>query len=371
VLRAQGVRGRVVEEDTGQPVAGAFVVLVDSTGAPLVRALTGPEGLWRLRAPGPGLWRLRVDRIGYETVESDPIRVEAGEVAEWRPAVPAHPIRLPEVGVRDRRRCDMLPDEGLELQRAWDEARKALAATAWTGARPYYRFDAVLFTRMLDREGELIGEPRYEEVRYFGRHPFRAAGARDLVLGGFVRGGPNDPMRWFYGPDAEVLLSTEFLSRHCFRMVAGDEETADLVGLAFRPVEEARLPDISGVLWLDPVTSELRDLEYAYENLEMDVPSDALGGEVRFARLPSGAWIVRRWSIRTPIFGWREIRRPGASRGAARRVLEAIQEGGGHVTAVWRTARLASAVSPDTLPVRAPSDSLIVRFPLDEGAGPP
>jgi hypothetical protein len=136
-------------------------------------------------------------------------------------------------------------------------------------------------------------------------------------------------------------------------------------------VEEARLPDISGVLWLDPVTSELRDLEYAYENLEMDVPSDALGGEVRFARLPSGAWIVRRWSIRTPIFGWREIRRPGASRGAARRVLEAIQEGGGHVTAVWRTARLASAVSPDTLPVRAPSDSLIVRFPLDEGAGPP
>jgi hypothetical protein len=47
-----------------------------------------------------------------------------------------------------------------------------------------------------------------------------------------------------------------------------------------------------------------------------------------------------------------------------RRVLTGIDEGGGQVTAVFLTSRLAGSASTDTLPVRPPADSLIVRFPL-------
>jgi hypothetical protein len=41
-----------------------------------------------------------------------------------------------------------------------------------------------------------------------------------------------------------------------------------------------------------------------------------------------------------------------------------MNEGGGQVTAVYLTSRLAGASSTDTLPVRPPPDSLIVRYPL-------
>ena len=45
-------------------------------------------------------------------------------------------------------------------------------------------------------------------------------------------------------------------------------------------------------------------------------------------------------------------------------VLTGIDEGGGQVTAVYLTSRLAGSASTDTLPVRPPPDSLIARYPL-------
>jgi hypothetical protein len=88
---------------------------------------------------------------------------------------------------------------------------------------------------------------------------------------------------------------------------------------------------------------------------------------VEFARLPSGAWIVRSWSIRGPVIGTRARRGLiGGRRLAPERRLVAIDEGGGHVVAVYRTSRLVQLPSTDTLPVRPPPDSLIARFPLPE-----
>ena len=64
--------------------------------------------------------------------------------------------------------------------------QKALAAVVWTGQQPYYRFDAVHFQRSLDPDGTPRTAVDYEEVRYFGRHPFRSVPTQDLLLGGFV-----------------------------------------------------------------------------------------------------------------------------------------------------------------------------------------
>ncbi len=351
-----------MEEGTERPIAGAFVILQDSLGQSVASTLTGGAGAWLLRAPAPGAYRLRTDRIGYASVTSDRLQLTPGATVSRRLSVPVAPIALAELAIdAESGPCEVLEQDGLAVYRVWEEARKALAAIVWTGQQPYFRFDAVHYRRTLDPHGVPTGEPEYEEVRYFGRHPFRSIPARDLVLGGFVQQFAGEVQ--YYGPDADVLLSGDFLRRHCFQLAEADDSA--LVRLDFEPVEGPRVIDIQGTMWLDAATSELRRLDFEYENLDLDVDTRQLGGTVEFARLPSGAWIVRDWAIRVPIIEQGPARRTaGGRRLAPKRILTGIDEGGGQVTAVYLTSRLAGAASTDTLPVRPPPDSLIVRFPL-------
>jgi hypothetical protein len=358
-LRAQTVEG-VVEDSSGAPIVGAFVVLENESGEVVARSLTRASGGYRLSAPAPGTYRLRTDRIGYATAVSTELRLEAGRTLEYRFTTRPVPVRLREITVEQRAQCEVLPDEGIEMQRVWDEARKALTATAWTGQQPYFRFDAVMHTHALDARGRSLSEATLEEVRFYGRHPFRSIPARDLVFGGFVQ--EPDGRVAYYAPDAEVLLSDTFVRRHCFRLVRGRNERAGFLGLEFEALPQSRLPDIEGVMWIDPANSELRWLDYSYVNLDQPVSTDRLGGEVEFASLPTGAWIIRRWLIRVPVIKW--VEGPGERPGRYR--LTGINEGGGQVLAVWLTARIAGLLPTDTLHVTPPPDSLLVRFELEE-----
>jgi hypothetical protein len=361
--RSQTVRGTLLEEGTGNPVPGAFVVLEDSTGEVVSTSLTGPPGTWLLRAPVAGTYRVRADRIGYASVISEAFAIGATETLSRVLKAPVAPVALSGIDVEAAGRCEMLREESLTIHRVWEEARKALAAISWTGQQPYFRFDAVHFQRELAADGTPRSEIEYEEVRYFGRHPFHSIPTRDLMLGGFVQE-VSGSLR-YYAPDADVLLSADFLRRHCFRLVRSDGEQR--LGLAFEPQEEARLTDISGTMWVNPETAELASLDFRYENLDLGVNTRHLGGRVDFVRMPSGVWFVRSWAIRVPVI---EFEPPGRTLGGrarpARRRLVAIDEGGGHVTAVYMTSRLAGSPSTDTLPVRPPPDSLIGRFPLPD-----
>jgi len=363
-VQAQSVRGTLVEEGTGSPIPGAFVVLQDTAGRARSSTLTSARGTWLLRAPGPGTYRLRADRIGYASVESDTLTLAAGEDATRLLAVAVAPVELSGLAVAGAGGdCQVLEKDGLAIYRVWEEARKALAAIVWTGQQPYYRFDAVHYERSLDRDGVPASAVDYEEVRYYGRHPFRSIPTRDLVLGGFVQ--RISGRIQYYGPDADVMLSTEFLRRHCFQLIREGDD--GLVGLRFEPADDGRVTDISGTMWLDAASAELRRLDFRYENLDLPVDTESLGGSVEFDRLPSGAWIVRRWAIRVPVIELEPGRRGSTGRQVPqRRILAGINEGGGQVTAVYVTSRLAGTSSVDTLPVRPPPDSLIVRYPLSQ-----
>lgn len=356
------IRGTLVEAGSELPIPGAFVILEDTDGRSLSSTLTSRAGTWLLRVPGAGTYRLRADRIGYASFLSDSIVVGEGESLSYRIEAAVSPIGLAELAVEgEGLKCELLGEEGLAVFRVWEEARKALAAIVWTGQQPYYRFDAVHYQRQLDRDGAAQGETRYEEVRYFGRHPFRSIPTRDLLFGGFVQQVAGTIQ--YYGPDAEVMMSNEFLRRHCFHLV--ESEDPALVGLEFEPLSDARVIDIAGIMWLDAASSELRRLDFRYENLDLPVDTRWLGGTVEFTRLPSGAWIVQRWAIRVPIIEQGPPRRSSGGRSLPpRRILTRIDEGGGQVTAVFVTSRLAGYASTDTLPVRPPPDSLIARYPL-------
>lgn len=357
-LAAQSIRGQVVEEGTGFPVAGAVVVVADDDGVAHATTMTSPNGTYVV-FPAPGTYSVRVERIGYEAVISSGVNVTDQETTTLSILVPVSAIELERIDVRQANRCELLPDEGRAIFRVWEEARKALTGAGWTGARQYYRFDAIHFESQLGPLGEMTELPDEEEVRYYGRHPFKSIPSRDLALGGYVQDLPL--RRDYYGPDADVLISEDFLDRHCFSL-RKDSRRQGLIGLVFEPIGETDITDIEGVMWIHQYSSELQYIEFGYTNLELPVRTRQLGGRVEFARLPSGAWIVRRWYIRTPIIGYERMWVAGTQEPQFMPVLTGVDEGGGEVTAVYLTSRLPGIPSNDTLPVSAPPDSLLVRF---------
>lgn len=366
-LRAQTVLGTAVEAADGRPIRGAFVLLENEEGEERARGLTTVDGAFRLATARPGTYRLRLERIGFEDLVTEPFQLEAGERISRHLEVNVSPVELSAVKVEGGEpRCGTPADEALELGRVWDEARKALEGAAWTDRQSYYRFDVLLFRQELDPDGAPVAEPEYESIRVYGRHPFVSALPNDLAYGGWVRR-QGEGLK-FYAPDAEVLLSDSFLGLHCFRLVRSEPAADRRLGIEFAPVPGRRvgraIPDIRGVLWLDPETAELRTLEFGYANLDLPVPTDLLGGRVEFDHLPDGSWIVRSWEIRTPLAELRDLRQGGRREQRVR--LAGLQLEGRQVLAVWRTGDVQAdpnaEVPADLPPVVAPPDELIRRY---------
>jgi hypothetical protein len=110
-------------------------------------------------------------------------------------------------------------------------------------------------------------------------------------------------------------------------------------------VSDREVPDVRGTLWLDARTFELKLVEFKYSRLPVATTNRHVGGEVRFARLPTGAWIVERWFIRMPRYGDKPTTRstgvPGQRPIVTYPLTRLIEEGG--------------TVTVDTASARSPS----------------
>jgi len=295
-LAAQAVRGEVVEEGSGRPVAGTLVVLLDAQGVQRGAVLTDPRGSFFLQAPGAGRYTLRTERVGWASTTSPAFQLAPGEERPLRLAAAQQPLALEGIVVQARkRRCTPRPQDGPETARLWEEARKALSSTAWAQSQRMFRFEVVRYVRDLE-PGTLrvLHEPPPQRGTV-SQNPFQSYPADSLARYGFVQ--ERRDGTYYHAPDAGVLLSDPFLNDHCFHVEVNDKDPG-LVGLSFEPVRGRRLPEVKGTLWLDRRTAELRYLEYGYANVP--VTSREVGGRVEFERLPTGAWIVRRWWIRMP-----------------------------------------------------------------------
>ncbi len=297
-LAAQVVRGEIVDDLNGRPVGGVLVVLLDRAGREHGRAVTDARGRFSLRGLGPGEYRLRTLIVGYRKWESQVFAVTSGQSLERRVELSLVRVQLPPITIEAERTCRVRPEEGLASAALWEEVKKALAATEWTIKQRLYRFRATTTERSLDRYLVVSAERQQEGVSY-SYWPFGSLPAESLAAHGFVQDAPGGPI--YYGPDAQVLVSDAFLDQHCFRIERGRGDESGLIGLAFQPVSGRKLPDIAGVLWVDSASTALRSLEYRYSNLPRWVPESRIGGLIEFARLPSGAWIIRRWRLRAPV----------------------------------------------------------------------
>ena len=319
------ISGTVVETETGVPVEGATVILLDRTGEQVAWRLTDAAGHFGFATTVAGTYSLRTDRIGHARVVSDPFTLERGASVVRRLETPVEAIMLAGIEVESRRRCEVRPGQGLATATVWEEARKALEATSRTGELDIYRFVIRRYARELDAQGRQVRSEQNRIVRMEGgASPFVSEDIEDLLANGFARDEERGGV--FFAPDADVLLSDPFLDTHCMSLTEGEDEAEGLLGLSFEPTEDRGVPDISGVLWVDPANAELQWLEYGYEFL--DIPgADRLGGTIRFDGLPGGTWIVREWNIRMPIVESR-VRRIGFT---PRLELVGLREEGGSV----------------------------------------
>lgn len=335
-LAAQTVRGTVMDPQAGTPVAGAFVSLIGASGTRQAGVLSDAGGHFSLRAPAAGRYTLRAEQVGMRSRSSPALELAAGQTLNYTLSLSADPVVLQSLQVEgNRRNCAAVPQAGAATAALWEEVRKALDVAAWEQQRRRLRYTVSTYERELDPRGVEIRNEQKHSRRQAAVLPFASLPAETLSARGYVQTNPQGT--FYYAPDAEVLLSDGFLEDHCFRVEQGKGEQANLIGLGFQPVGGRKQPEIRGVLWLDRHTAELRFLEYRYVNLPLDVPTDQLGGNVEFERLPTGAWIVRRWWIRMPMVEIRDehLRRfdntPETRRST---VLAGLKQEGGEVAAV-------------------------------------
>jgi hypothetical protein len=295
---SQSVQGQLLDRDTQGSVEGALVLLLDSSGERMDGYLTNAAGRFLLRAPGPGRYTVRAERIGFETVSSEPFDLEATQILGLRLETGQAPIELEGLTVEGEQQCVVRPDEGLVVAQVWEEARKALTVQEWTEQEGLYRFQIVQYDRELDEDARRVESEERTVIAGVTRNPISSLPAEDLMEEGFVRELPDGSTDYF-GPDATVLLSDVFLDTHCFRLAVNDDYPED-IGLAFEPVRPGGVPDIAGTLWLERETAHLDFLEYNYTWSRYEEARGVARGRVEFEGLPSGAWIVRKWWIRMP-----------------------------------------------------------------------
>lgn len=353
-LQAQVLRGTVVDRESGVPVPMALLVVLDEDDATVGRVLTDQTGRFIHRLSGPGVYRVRVERIGLRSETSDPVTVAAGTTASVHLRVGQDPIELPGLVVQGEERCRTPGEEGALIADLWDEARKALGMAVATEEQLGLHIRTRNHERTRDIATMEVLDQRFRSWSGITRTPYMAEPPDALADEGYVRR-EEDGYRYF-GLAAETILSRTFEETHCFRVrgPAADQD-ADEIGLAFEPVRGRRTPDVSGVLWLDRETAELRRVEYGYtDHLQpVRLPEDVFGGMTEFRKLPDGGWIVDRWWIRMPqsehVIESDHLPRGTRARGAVRsdadarrdfrRVGISVLEVGGTVLSVGSTAR--------------------------------
>jgi len=323
---AQTVRGVVLDAASGAPVAAAFVLLVPEAAEDVPAdsavdgAVTDSLGRFVLAPRAPGRYRLRVDRIGYRSHLGEPFELAPLESLDQEVRALFQPIDLLSLEL-PRGRCVVDPRGSDVMGQVWEEARKALAAAVWAERRAAFRFTIRTYERTLEPRRDVVREETSRErsgVR--SSSPYISLPAGDLAENGYAR--IEDGGLRYYAPDAQALVSDHFLKNHCFDLTWGDRiGQPGWVGLAFRPARGGPdVADVKGVIWVDVTSAELRRVDLEYVDLPEPMSGYSAEAQVEFGRAPTGAWIIPRWWIRTPVLGYVEDRSGGGGAGAPRMV---------------------------------------------------
>ena len=320
----QTVRGVITDRASGSPVPGVTIVLLDSANAPVKSTLSDEQGQFTVGAPSAGLYRLRLDAVGFFSETTSELRVVEGETPT-RTVVFNRRIRdLPAITVTAKTVCVPAPEAGAAVAALWEEVRKALTVTQLSAEARRYRYDLVQYERELDPRSKAVRRSRNWERLGITGETYESISADSLANYGYVQ--TTNDGTWYYAPDARTLLSDAFTRTHCLKPVAASNAEPGLVGLGFEPMQQRKISDVRGILWLDPSTSMLRFLQYSYTGLSKGMQEYDFGGRVDFERLSTGAWVVQHWHITMPHISRQVRSMPSNVPGVAARLVPVTVE---------------------------------------------
>lgn len=297
--RAQTVRGRVVGADSTHGVAGTVVQLVDGAGRDVARSISDETGAFALRAPAAGSYSVRTLRIGFTPGTFGPYALSAGVATDAVLVLRELPAQLGAIRVTGRNECRVRAESGPAALALWEQARTALLAALVSREGQRMMVTTVHYLRVTERLGDKTARLTLQHASGASDRPFGAARPPDeYATAGFRGSGPDGPL--LYGPDADVLLAESFGANHCFRVDPSSDDRRDEIGLQFEPLPgRSSIVDVAGTLWLGRADAALRRLEYRYTNTgnpEQFAPT----GNVQFARLANGLWVIPSWEIDAP-----------------------------------------------------------------------
>jgi hypothetical protein len=117
--RVQTVRGRVLDRNTGEPIAGAAVRVVEEAGNAAVSGQSDAMGGFNIRLPIAGTYRFTAERIGFATFTSSPVEVAAGAVVDVELRMTPVAVTLEAVDVNVRQ---VPPFRDQRASRFWERA---------------------------------------------------------------------------------------------------------------------------------------------------------------------------------------------------------------------------------------------------------
>lgn len=303
----------------GGGLAGASIVLRDSSGQVVTGVLTRADGTFVLPLPHTGTYRAVARKLGFLPDSSPLIRADRSRSdVRFDAVLTPHAPSLATVQVDARTRCLLSPSASAGTLALWTSVQAALAdivaehASAGASATAR-RVTLRQFARELDPGTGRIVRARTWMTTGATAEPYRSVPAESLVTHGFVQPAGTDLL--YAAPDAHTLLSDEFATTHCFRPVS-DPDAPTRVGLHFAPqpsgatraLRSRDYTDIAGTLWLDRASGTLEALDFDYVAGGLaSGDRGASGGQTRasgtltYRLRPSGGAFVADWRVRVPL----------------------------------------------------------------------
>jgi hypothetical protein len=277
----------------GSPVSGALVALLNNRDSVVAEGLANENGI-RVLTASRGAYRVRVRRIGFLPFVSSELTMP--RASELVLNVESPHVMLQSIVVNSRSQCSRNDPNAQALSTVWDEIDKALRASELTLDDLSGIGQARVYKRETGADGNIVaGDSSVFQIT--DKRPFGAVDPGMLAADGYVVGDLEHGWTYF-GPDEAVLRSDQFATTHCFRLIRERGHPGE-IGVSFEPAPQRHLADISGTIWVDQASSELRVIEFRFVNAGAMSRFDA-GGFTRFGRVPSGAWIVDEWKLSVP-----------------------------------------------------------------------
>jgi hypothetical protein len=338
---AQTVRGRVIDEATGAPIAFALVQLLDSAGGVARRSQTDSKGLFALQITGSFSGRIRAEAIGYDEAQQELANLQDIVSAPIVLALHIKPISLPAVGSGSERTC-RINESASAILDAWTEARRTLSSTQLAEQREDFTYHGYRFIRRVNSASAILTQST-DPFTTSGSDPFVSLAPDVLLEKGYIQ--RRGPFYEYYAPNAAVLLSPEFENSHCFELKRSKDKP-DLIGIAFSPGNDFRdVPGISGTAWLERKTMALQKVDFQYVNTGTIQYADLASGAVELRVVPGVGWIVQRWKINTPV----AVDRKDSGHGVFSTEVSEFREQGGEVTAITAAGVRTGLGSPGSI----------------------